>query len=100
MPTINSKSLNSKYAGKEVICDAHKNARIDELTGYCIRIKADDGCWLYDTGTGENDNAVAKGYLRFADGTLQREFLEEYGQYVNSEEGRFEAWEYYFLHYD
>ena len=97
---LNLKELNKKYVGKEVICEEHKNARISELTSYQIEIKADDGWWVYKTGTGEKDNAVAMGSIQFADAALQKEFIEEYEQYVNSEEGCVEAWLYYAQVYD
>lgn len=97
---LNGKELNKKYNGKEVICKTHKNAHICELTSYCIKIEAADGHWIYDTGTGPYDNAVANGYIEFADEVLQEEFIEDYEQYVYSEEGRTEAWLYYAQMYD
>ncbi|MCH5162257.1 MAG: hypothetical protein J1G38_02065 [Clostridiales bacterium] len=97
---IGSKDLDKKYLGKEVICEGHKNARIDEITSYDIKIAADDGHWAYRTGTGYHDNAVARGSIRFADETLQKEFIEDYEEYVSSDDGRIESYGYYMMNYD
>ena len=90
-----------KYIGKEVIYDDDKRAHIDEITSYQIVIKVAETRWLsYQTGTGPNDNAVARGSIRFVDESLKEQFIQEYEEYTHSEDGRIEAYAYYSQIYD
>lgn len=98
---LDSNELNKKYVGKEVIYHEDKKGFISRLTGYRIEIKSLTGaCWVFDTGTGAKDNAVANGYIRFVDEALKEEFIDDYEQYVHSFEGETEAFDYRARIYD
>lgn len=90
------------FVGKEVVYDKdNKKARISNLFSYAIIIEREEGGWFsYKTGTGERDNAVARGAIRFVDESLKEPFLEVYEAYINSDWGRIEDFEYYFNKYD
>lgn len=98
---INSREFKQKYIGKEVIYDKDKRAHIYEITSYQICILVAENRWLsYKTGTGEHDNAVARGDIKFVDESLKEKFIHEYEEYTDSEDGRIEAYEYYSQMYD
>ena len=84
--------LNKKYVGKEVLYKGQL-ARIEDITSSYITIKIRDNgyCFRFDTGTGPNENAIANGYIQFLDKELNKEFIEEYEEYVHSAQGREEA---------
>ena len=90
-----------KYIGKEVIYDDDKKAHIYKITSYDICIQtAENRWWSYKTGNGTNDNAVARGDIRFVDESLKEQFVQEYEEYIHSESGQIEAYAYYSQIYD
>ena len=101
VPLLNFKQLNAKYVGKEVIFDKDKKGRIAKLTSYEISVTTGSSIWtVFKTGTGEKDNAVARGDVKFVDEALNEIFIREYEAYTNSKEGRIEAYVYYSQIYD
>ena len=89
------------YIGKEVICGDGEKRTIDEVRSYAISVKVRDGLSMrYMTGTGDRDNAVARGNIRFVDESLTEEFLEVYEAYRESDWGRLDDFEYYSFTYD
>lgn len=84
-----------KYIGKEVLYKQSQKARISDVKSYGIYIKLADGsCRMFETGTGEYDNAVADGFIKFTDEALEKAFIEEYERYRHSFIGEAEAFDY------
>ena len=79
---LNSKELNKKYVGKEVIFENDKKGCIAGVTSYEISVTTGSSIWIvYRTGTAEKDNAVANDHIKFVDEALKKEFIEDYEEY-------------------
>ncbi len=92
----------NKYLGKEVVIKSlDARGYLSKITGATIEVKTEaHGCRGFDTGTGPDDNAVAKGYVVFVDPSLKEPFLKDYEEYQHSFIGRMERFEDAFRRYD
>ena len=98
---LSGRELREKYCGKEVITSDGEQMHIYKLTSYEIALqRGTSSIWtVYQTGTGAYGNAIARGRVKFVDEELRQEFIEDYERYVNSQEGKDEAWLYYVQKY-
>ena len=74
--------------------------RIDAVEIAAQALPPHSGCYVWRTGTGPYDNAIARGTLEFEDPSLYEPFKALYESYIHSEAGRLESYTYYMLHYD
>lgn len=74
--------------------------RIDAVEIAAQALPPNSGCYVWRTGTGPYDNAIARGTLEFEDPALYEPFKALYETYIHSEAGRVEAYMYYLMHYD
>ena len=92
------------FIGKVVIDAENKHRyelyRIDAVEVAAKALPPHSGCYVWRTGTGPYDNAIARGTLVFEDPSLYEPFKALYEAYGHSEEARIERYMYYMLHYD
>lgn len=74
--------------------------RIDAVEIGAQALPPNSGHYVWRTGTGPYDNAIARGTLEFEDPSLYEPFKALYEAYIHSEEGRLESYMHYMLHYD
>lgn len=74
--------------------------RIDAVEIGARALPPHSGFYVWRTGTGPYDNAIARGTLVFEDPSLYEPFKAIYEAYIHSEEGRLEAFTYNLMHYD
>lgn len=92
----------NKYIGKEVVIKSLRvRGRLSKIGGAEIRVTTEAGqCRAFLTGTGPHDNAVANGYVVFADPTLKEPFLKDYEEYRHSFMGQMDRLDDAFFRYD
>ena len=74
--------------------------RIDAVDIAAQALPPHSGFYVWRTGTGPYDNAIARGTLEFEDPSLYEPFKALYEAYGHSEEARIERYMYYMMHYD
>ena len=92
----------NKYIGEEVIIKSlGARGHLSKITGAKIEVKTESMGWrVFMTGTGTNDNAVANGYVVFADPSLKEPFVKDYEEYRHTFIGQMESFGDDFFRYD
>ncbi len=92
----------NKYIGKEVVIKSlNVCGHLTEITGAKIEVKTESMGWrVFMTGTGQGDNAIANGYVVFADPSLTEPFIKDYEEYRHTFRGQIESFADDFFRYD